>query len=251
MKIFRSLYQILGRRMMMELTITGLSPSFPVNNFTEASNIRPKSDQPRASETHFAPDAAILSLSPQALQCGRPKGGARVTENDRSQTAKSKVEAQLIETQKLILQQLRVRDLHVKMHEQQHLAAAGSYVRGGPTFQYTIGPDGKAYATGGEVQLDLSPIPNNPQATITKAQIVRQAALAPSDPSGADRAVAAEATQMENQARVQLLAKNEDNTGQSLATKGTRGGCQAHFYVKAYQNISRMWPIGNLFNQVA
>jgi hypothetical protein len=235
----------------MELDITGLSPSFPVNNFAGASNVRPINEQPQAFETHFAPEAAIISLSPQASQCGRSKEDLRGTENDLSRTAKSKAEAQLNEAQKQSLQQLKVRDLHVKMHEQQHLAAAGSYALGGPTFQYTVGPDGKSYATGGEVQLDISPLPNNPQATIVKAQVVRQAALAPSDPSGADRAVAAAATKMESQARAQLLEKSADKTGQSSDTKSARAECQAHFYVKAYQNISWMWPIGNLFNKIA
>ncbi len=65
---------------------------------------------------------------------------------------------------------MKVRDLHVKMHEQQHMAVTGAYAVGGPHYQYTVGPDGKSYAVGGEVRLDTSPVANNPEATIRKAQ---------------------------------------------------------------------------------
>ncbi|MCH8129990.1 MAG: hypothetical protein IIC70_08840, partial [Acidobacteria bacterium] len=58
-------------------------------------------------------------------------------------------------------------------------AAAGSNASGGPTFEFTTGPDGKRYAVGGEVQIDTSAVDGDPQATIQKMQQVRRAALAP------------------------------------------------------------------------
>ena len=58
--------------------------------------------------------------------------------------------------------------------------------------------DGRRYAVGGEVDLDVHwPTPDE---TIRNAQQVRSAALAPAQPSGQDRAVAAAASQMEAQA---------------------------------------------------
>ena len=39
--------------------------------------------------------------------------------------------------------------------------------------------------------MDTSPVPGDPQATIRKAQTVRQAALAPAEPSGQDQRAAA------------------------------------------------------------
>ncbi|MEM6544436.1 MAG: putative metalloprotease CJM1_0395 family protein, partial [Pseudomonadota bacterium] len=58
--------------------------------------------------------------------------------------------------------------------------------------------------------IDVSPVPGDPQATIEKARIVRRAALAPAEPSAQDRRVAAEATALEQQARAELLAQEND-----------------------------------------
>ena len=102
------------------------------------------------------------------------------------------------------LQDLKTRDREVRQHEQAHVAAGGAHVAGGPTFSYTRGPDGRQYATGGEVPIDDSPVPGDPEATIRKMQTVQSAALAPAEPSAQDRAVAAKAAQAENQARVEL-----------------------------------------------
>jgi hypothetical protein len=52
--------------------------------------------------------------------------------------------------------------------------------------QLSTGPDGKQYAVGGEVPIDLSPVSGNPQATVQKAETIQRAALAPADPSGPD-----------------------------------------------------------------
>ncbi|MBN1578247.1 MAG: hypothetical protein JW913_16930 [Chitinispirillaceae bacterium] len=99
--------------------------------------------------------------------------------------------------------ELKRRDREVKAHEAAHIAAGGGYV-GGAQFSYQSGPDGKRYAVGGEVSIDTSPVNDNPEATIRKMQTVRRAALAPADPSGQDRAVAAAASAQEAQARQEL-----------------------------------------------
>ncbi|HXE40404.1 MAG TPA: putative metalloprotease CJM1_0395 family protein [Azonexus sp.] len=97
---------------------------------------------------------------------------------------------------------LKKSDRQVKAHEQAH-AAAGAGLVGGGSFEYKAGPDNKRYAVGGEVSIDVSP-GRTPDATIAKAQQIRAAALAPADPSVQDRRVAAEATQMEMQARAEM-----------------------------------------------
>ena len=74
---------------------------------------------------------------------------------------------------------------------QAHMAAAGGNARGGPSYEYQTGPDGKRYAVGGEVSIDASAVSGDPKATIRKAQQVCRAALEPGDPSGQDRSVAA------------------------------------------------------------
>lgn len=108
------------------------------------------------------------------------------------------------------VEQLKERDREVRAHEQAHVAAGGQYVRGGIQFEYATGPDGKRYAVGGEVSIDTSPIPGDPQATILKAQVVRRAALAPAQPSSADRSVAATASRMEAEARRDLLEEKTE-----------------------------------------
>jgi hypothetical protein len=122
--------------------------------------------------------------------------------------------AELSEEDLAQLTELKQRDREVRSHEQAHVAAAGQYARGGPTFEYQVGPDGQRYAIGGEVDIDTSPIANDPAATIQKAQQLRAAALAPADPSAQDRRVAAKATQMEAQARAELSSDDEKTGGQ-------------------------------------
>ena len=100
---------------------------------------------------------------------------------------------------------LRERDREVRTHEQAHAAAGGQHVRGGVQLEYATGPDGRRYAVGGEVSIDTSPVSGDPQATVLKAQAIRRAALAPSQPSGQDRSVAASASRMEAEARRDLL----------------------------------------------
>ncbi|MCH7496345.1 MAG: hypothetical protein IH971_00635 [Candidatus Marinimicrobia bacterium] len=111
------------------------------------------------------------------------------------------------------VEELKRRDTAVRRHEQAHVAAAGRYARGGANFQYVLGPDGKLYAVGGEVQIDTSEVPDDPQATIQKAQTVRRAALAPSNPSSQDQRVAAAATQMEFNARMELAQERAEKSG--------------------------------------
>ena len=101
------------------------------------------------------------------------------------------------------VRELQTRDREVRAHERAHVSAGGRYVRGGAQFSYQVGPDGKRYAVGGEVSIDTSE-EGTPEATIRKAQVVRRAALAPAEPSGADRAVAAQAGRMEAEARSEL-----------------------------------------------
>jgi hypothetical protein len=73
-----------------------------------------------------------------------------------------------------------------------------------------MGPDGRLYAVGGSVDVDMSPIPNNPEATIRKARIIRRAALSVMDPSSADLRIAARAYQMEMQAQRELARDNRE-----------------------------------------
>ena len=102
-----------------------------------------------------------------------------------------------------LVSQLKSRDTEVRQHEQAHLATAGGLAVSGASYTYQRGPNGVDYAIGGEVRIDTSP-GRTPQETIERARTIQAAALAPADPSGADRSVAAQAQQMEAQARAEL-----------------------------------------------
>lgn len=110
-----------------------------------------------------------------------------------------------------VVREMKSRDREVRSHEMAHVAAGGAHVTGGPSYSYQSGPDGRRYAVGGEVSIDTSP-EDDPQATITKMMQVRSAALAPAEPSGADRAVAASAAQQAAQARAELAQQRLEGT---------------------------------------
>ena len=99
----------------------------------------------------------------------------------------------LTQEEQKVIRELQKTDQAVKAHELAHLAAAGGYAMSGASYTYQRGPDGQSYAVAGEVQIDTSR-ERNPETTIQKMQVVRQAALAPADPSPQDQRVAAQAT---------------------------------------------------------
>ncbi|TNJ05329.1 hypothetical protein CF115_15460 [Aeromonas veronii] len=114
------------------------------------------------------------------------------------------------------VQNLVERDKEVRTHEQAHQSAGGEYASS-PTYQFTQGPDGKRYATGGEVQIDTSVVPGDPAATIAKMQQIRSAALAPAEPSAQDLAVARSAAASEAKARKELMAEQSAKSGGVLS----------------------------------
>jgi len=128
---------------------------------------------------------------------------SRSSSGQATQSEKSAGEKARLEKEQKQINELVAIDREVHAHEQAHAAVGGEYA-GTPTYKFVKGPDGISYAVGGEVSVDTGPIPNDPEATIRKAQQIRQAANAPADPSPQDRRIAAEATRLESEARAQL-----------------------------------------------
>lgn len=128
---------------------------------------------------------------------------------------KSTDSQELTDSEKKRVQELKGIDREVRTHEQAHLAAAGGLSRGGASFSYTKGPDGKRYATGGEVNIEISSVEGKPEETIRRMQQVRRAALAPSDPSSQDRLVAAKASRLEAKARAELNSPEQKEESKS------------------------------------
>jgi hypothetical protein len=146
-----------------------------------------------------------VTLSPEAKE----KASRADTASGPQKTTANSESASLDQQELAQLQQLKRRDTEVRAHEQAHLAAAGQYARGGASFTYQKGPDGASYAIGGEVGIDVAK-ESTPEATITKMQTIKRAALAPATPSGADKRIAAQAGAKEAQARQEMLQVRQE-----------------------------------------
>ena len=132
--------------------------------------------QPAAAAVTPAPAGETSAAGTQAATPATETGGPGTEE--------------LTEEEQQRVQELKSRDREVRQHEQAHMAAAGGHARGGPSYEYTTGPDNRRYASGGEVSIDTSKVADDPGATIRKAQIIYRAAMAPAEPSSQDRSVA-------------------------------------------------------------
>lgn len=169
------------------------------------------------------PDTVELSLRAQAvLQSSEAEGQEpNQTGSERGASGQTGPDGKPInDEQKAQIEKLKQRHAEVVQHEQAHVAAAGALYRSGPHYDYTSGPDGKQYATGGHVSIDTSP-GKTPEETIAKAARIRAAAMAPAEPSGQDQAVANGATQMEAQARAELAEKKSSAaTGDTVTVSG-------------------------------
>lgn len=163
------------------------------------------------SQSQSSQDDSI-SLSPEGRQLSRtPDTQAANTENSKETKPEEKPgreQQELSQEEMKRLTELKRRDTEVRAHEQAHLSAAGQYAAGGASFSYATGPDGKRYASGGEVPIDIGK-EKTPEATIQKMRTVRRAALAPANPSSTDRSIAAQASAQEAQAMKELQAQAE------------------------------------------
>lgn len=108
------------------------------------------------------------------------------------------------------LRELKQRDREVRQHEQTHAAIGGAFAST-PSYEFQRGPDGRQYAVGGQVNIDITPIPGDPQATLQKMQVVRRAAMAPAQPSAADRQVAQEADNRAREARSEIREEQRES----------------------------------------
>lgn len=155
----------------------------------------------------------------------RPTGGDSASGSRGSATGNIQ---QLSPEEQKQVQKLKERDRQVRQHELAHVAAGAGLVTSGASYTYQKGPDGVNYAIGGEVGISTSP-GRTPDETIRRAQQIRAAALAPADPSGADRAIAAQASQMELQAQIEKAQESDSDEGRS-------GKEQLAAAIRAYAN---------------
>ncbi|WP_322520392.1 putative metalloprotease CJM1_0395 family protein [Guyparkeria halophila] len=173
--------------------------------------------------TVVAPTGMGPATKPQApvATAETPRVERRESDEARPVRAPMTTDATAIEEQRM-LTDLKARDREVRAHENAHRAAGGNLVRGG-SYDYQQGPDGKRYAVGGDVQIDTTPVPDDPRATADKMAQVIRAALAPAEPSPTDLAVAAQATAERNRAQAEAQAEAQ-STGQASDQAESRAG---------------------------
>jgi len=188
-------------------TAQGINPSESTSKSAERqANKQGYPEKSSDSEKKRSQSGDILDLS------GQPKSKAVESAVKSEKVESSSRPGNLTPEEQQQVDKLKARDVEVRAHESAHLSAAGQYAQGGPKYVYQTGPDGKQYAIGGSVSIDVSPVSGDPQATIQKAQQVRTAALAPAEPSGQDQKVAAAASSMEADARMKLAQEKQDKT---------------------------------------
>jgi hypothetical protein len=122
----------------------------------------------------------------------------------------AKTPAQMSDGERAELSRLQARDSAVKQEEKGHAAAAGQYASA-PQYQYAIGPDGKAYAIGGHVDVSISSQGGTGKDNKAALAALQNAALSPNAPSGADMAAFRQATML-------LGMQNQKNDATSNVT---------------------------------
>ncbi|MEM9602260.1 MAG: putative metalloprotease CJM1_0395 family protein [Pseudomonadota bacterium] len=213
-----------------------------------AQHADPVGSDPRAGRADAPLDAGpTAERSAQGTKPERARDGE--SSDGESDTAQSTQEAlkdpNSAESQQV--RELSARDREVRAHEQAHLVAAGPYSTYGPNYSYQTGPDGRRYAIGGEVGIDTAVVPDDPQATLAKMQVVQRAALAPAEPSTQDMRVAADAAQKAAQARMAIMkehfearaqpAEADDRADRDRETDAIAGNAPADLGHKAKQAV--------------
>ena len=186
-----------------------------LTTFTARSISISEQTPPGQSATRFPPVDESDSAAAPGTEGEQTAVAAE--QSKREQLSKAEAELALVEQQEI--SELAARDREVRAHEQAHAAVGGQHA-GTASYTYERGPDGRQYAVGGEVPISTSPVAGDPQATIDKMEQVRRAALAPAEPSSADRSIAAQAAQLIAQARVELAtAEAEDGERPAAASR--------------------------------
>jgi len=177
------------------------------SNQDPAQQPAPSPQEPRASE-----DVATPAVSQRPVEPGSEgQKQSRANEKDggrRGAKSREAFQPDLSAQEQAVVRRLQARDREVRAHEQAHVAAGGPHA-GGASYSYQTGPDGRQYAVAGEVPIDASEA-STPEATLQKARIVRRAALAPAQPSAADRQVAAKARAMEQEAQGDIQEEKQE-----------------------------------------
>lgn len=198
-----------------------------IGNIVPQFSPPPSAMSARPLSSDVSPDIARADLPPPSpAQEGQADASASGREEaDRSPEREASSEnarsTQQQRQEQLEIAKLSRRDREVRTHEQAHAAVGGQYA-GPPTYRFERGPDGQRYAVSGEVGIDTSPVPNDPEATLRKMEIVLRAALAPVEPSAQDLRVAALAQAQAAQARAELAELRREEAASAVEERQAR-----------------------------
>lgn len=181
--------------------------------------------------------------SAKALKPASPSDSSEQVKQERPDRSEQGLEpsaanqSKLTAAEQALLQRLEVRDDQVRAHEQAHMAAGAQYISRSAQYEYQMGPDGKRYAVSGEVQISVAEVPGDPEATMEKAQAIRQAALAPARPSAQDRQVAARALQMQMEAQAELAESKKETQETSPSDEAVSTPGENHPESKVFVDV--------------
>lgn len=226
---------------------TSLLRSEPVQRVVVTPVTKSNEEQKATDSVSLSAEGLEKSRQSQESQSTPPADEEQTTPANETQGKQSSSNSSLALTpeEQQVVQQLKQRDMEVKNHEMAHLAVAGQYARGGASYTYQQGPDGRRYAIGGEVPIDLS-AERTPEETIAKMRTIKRAAMAPADPSSADRSVAATATALENSARQEVQTQETEAVReQTTPDEADNGTAEASESTERNEATKSSNPSGN------
>ena len=196
------------------------SPSTNIAPGPSLSSISGKEEAAQQNPSLNNDQKVKASVSGQETQAGKKNRADQESQTTAKKPATdTNSPVELNEEELKEVQKLKQRDIEVRAHEAAHLAAAGQHAQGGAKFTLKRGPDGRSYAIGGSVSIDTSP-EADPEATVRKADQIKRAALAPAEPSGQDRSVAAQAAKMKLEAQSRIAEEQRAPEGQDKVQAG-------------------------------
>ncbi len=159
--------------------------------------------------------------------------------------------SELSESEQRAVREFKKIDRAVRAHEQAHVHSGGGVVTGGPSYEYQMGPDGRQYAVGGEVNIDSTEVPGNPEATLEKMEQVRRAALAPADPSDQDQRIAAQAASKAAKARMEIQQRKQAEKKERREEETPESEALLKTAARSYSDASSPFGSGSLLNLTA
>lgn len=193
-----------------EVNSSQINNSSTASAVSEQTNLAHKSGQPNVPQyTENSNSTSNTPVNKQTNSTGLKASEDEAQEDEQQENSNINAgeQAQYTDIELKEIEQLKSREKEVIAHEQAHAAVGGQYT-GAPSYDYETGPNGVRYAVSGEVSIDTSEVPGDPQATLRKAKQIKAAALAPAEPSAQDLKVAAKADRMAANARAEILAEN-------------------------------------------